>query len=318
VFVRVPISNVGAASTRINPRPHRPAGHEPANPQAPSPICFQSTAHRPPPTAHQPTAHQPISPSAHQPVAPHPIALLAVAPQPIGLQPHHPAAISLQRQALFPPPARRGCCVELLSRHFCPLTPAPKSAPVPACAPLSGRLRGVVDREQPSAAPSVAQQPGRGSDNGRRSRSNAPWEEPGFDDARRAPRALTKSGEVRRGREWINEACGYAVLPAIGEHVEERVAHHSRGLQCTSVPSIGKQRSRAHQQAIDLAGQAHRETAHAAEQIAARLGLDQQVHVIFLNREVRDSKSPSPRRFVAAITACTVGNTNRWRSDDSR
>lgn len=92
------------------------------------------------------------------------------------------------------------------------------------------------------------------------------------------------------------------------------MAHHARGFQGASVPAIGKQRTSSHQDAIHLTGEADREATHAAQQFAARLGLDQQMQVVLLNRVVRNAEST----FAAAITACTVGNTNSWRSDQSR
>jgi hypothetical protein len=102
---------------------------------------------------------------------------------------------------------------------------------------------------------------------------------------------LAKAGKEGRRRESIDHrARSRVVLAKIAEHIRERVPSGSRRCQRAPVPSVGPEAPSSKDEAVHPPRDPNGETSHSSRKSVPVGGLDQQVQVISLHREMHDAK----------------------------
>lgn len=91
--------------------------------------------------------------------------------------------------------------------------------------------------------------------------------------------------EIERG------GSGRFVTSEASEDGDQSVAHGAWSFERAALPAIGEEAPFAREQRIDATCQANAQPAHPLNQIVTALGLDDQVNVIGLSRELADSKA---------------------------
>jgi len=132
----------------------------------------------------------------------------------------------------------------------------------------------------------------------------APWwanhtsrqRRPRFD--RHAPAVFAKARKEGRGREWIKRrASPRVVFSKIAQHIRERVTRGARGRQRAPVPSVGPETASSKDEAVHPPRDPDRQPSHSSGERVLVGGLDEQMQMIRLHREVHDAKD----RLVALV-----------------
>ena len=161
---------------------------------------------------------------------------------------------------------------------------------------LSATSRPVVDADETVAAPADGGKPDARPDH-RRRRGH------GRDD-------LPPPVEPRRRRAGIQAAFSLAVLPAIQKHVNDRVAHCSRGGERPCVITVSPDGAAPPERVVDRARHADSEAPEAAAERPRVVGLNDEMEMVVLHTEVRD---PKPSWEDPASARRTAGKTRPAR-----
>jgi hypothetical protein len=86
----------------------------------------------------------------------------------------------------------------------------------------------------------------------------------------------------------------FPMLLEVCEHVNERSSHRPWRIEGTLVPAIAPAAPAPEKQPIQPPRQTHLEPSNPAEQRPAIPGLDDQMNVVRLHRELHNSESPGP------------------------